>query len=182
MVSDAIREALTPALLGEDMDPEVAGLDGLPPPCMAVLDALVCCREHDYPATAADIYVWTSTGAGPVHMLLRRALVGEGHEAAEVARRLDGWRWAAAMVSAWPVLDGAEPVAALRRVQACLEAERARVAALEAAEQDYRAAMAARVEVAAVQLRGTLDRRPGYTGAVHPGWTRYLVAVGARVG
>jgi uncharacterized membrane protein len=38
------------------------------------------------------------------------------------------------------------------------------------------------IEAGAVQLRGTLDRRPGYAGAVHPGWTRYLVAVGARVG
>lgn len=85
---DPIRAALTPGLLGEAMSPDVAGLEGLPPPWMAVLDALVCCREHDYPATAADIYVWTTTGAGPVHLLLMRALVGEG-ATAEEARALD---------------------------------------------------------------------------------------------
>jgi len=183
--SDAIREALTPALLGEDMDPEVAGLDGLPPPWMAVLDALVCCREHDYPATAADIFAWTSTGAGPVHKLLLHALVGEGATMEEARARLDGWRWAAAMVGPWPILDGADPVAAVRMVQAEIDALRAFRVERERREAAYRVEVEARMVAAAERLRPALEVRPGYAGPVHPGWARYLrggVAGGAAVG
>lgn len=172
--TDAIREALTPVLLGEAMDPEVAALDGLPPPWMAVLDALVCCREHDYPATGADIFAWTTTGAGPLHTLLLHALVGEGATVEEARARLDRWRWEAGMVSPWPVLDGADPVAALRRVRAELDALRAFRAERERREAAYRAEVEARMLDAAERLRPALERRPGYAGPVHPGWGRYL--------
>lgn len=180
--TDAIREALTPALMGEAMAPEVAALDGLPPPWMAVLGALVCCREHDFPATAADIVAWTATGAGPVHLLLTRAIMGEGATVDEARERVEGWRWAAAMVAPWPVLDGADPVAALRRVRADLDAQRALVTARERAETAYRAERAVRVEEAARRLAPCLERRPGYAGPVHPGWGRYLAAAGGALG
>lgn len=182
MDNDTIREALTPALMGEAMAPEVASLEGLPPPWMAVLGALVCCREHDYPATAADIHVWTATGAGPVHLLLTRAIMGEGATVEEAQERVEGWRWAAAMVAPWPVLDGADPVAALRRVRADLDAQRALVAARERAEATYRAERAVRVEEAARRLAPCLERRAGYAGPVHPGWGRYLAAAGGALG
>jgi hypothetical protein len=177
--TDAIREALTPALLGEPMAAEVAALDGLPPPWMAVLGALVCCREHDFPATAADIVAWTATGAGPVHMLLTRAIMGEGATVEEARERVDRWRWEAGMVSPWPVLDGADPVAALRLVRAELDALRAFRAERERREAAYRAEVEARMLDAAERLRPALERRAGYAGPVHPGWGRYLAAAGA---
>lgn len=180
-----IREALTPALMGEAMSPEVAGLEELPPPWMAVLDALVCCREHDYPATAADIFAWTSTGAGPVHRLLLHALVGEGATMEEARARLDGWRWAAAMVGPWPILGAVAPEAAVRMVQAEIDALRAFRADRERREAAYRAEVQARMAAAVERLRPALDARPGYAGPVHPGWERYLrggVAGGAAMG
>ena len=103
---------------------------------------------------------------------LTPALRGEARE------RVEGWRWAAAMVAPWPVLDGADPVAALRRVRAEIDAQQALVAARERAEAAYRAERAARVEEAARRLAPCLERRPGYAGPVHPGWGRYLAATG----
>lgn len=173
-MTDAIREVLTPALLGGDLDPEVAALDGLPPPWMAVLDALVCCREHDYPATAADLWVWMSTRSGPVATLLLHAVVGEGATVEEARERVAAWRWQAALVAPWPILDGVDPGAALRRVQADLAAREAYQAAQEQAEQEWRAGIAARIADAAEQLAPALEVRPGYAGPVHPGWGRYL--------
>lgn len=183
--SDAIREALTPALMGEAMSPDVAGLDALPPPWMAVLDALVCCREHDYAATAADIFAWTSTGAGPVATLLLRALVGEGATMEDARARVEGWRWAAAMAEPWPILGAADPVAALRWILGEQEARLALEQRRAALEEAYRAEVEARMVLAAERLRPALDQRPGYAGPVHPGWARYrrkAVADGVAMG
>jgi len=111
--------------------------------------------------------------------------VGEGATVEEARTRVEGWRWAAALVGPWPILGAVDPVAALRLVQGEIDALRAFRADRERREAAYRSEVEARIVAAGEQLRPALDRRPGYAGPVHPGWARYLrggVAGGAAAG